>query len=160
MDWANRDFVHLFSLDLVEGIRTHSRLLLPLVANGLEPGVGGNTDARLFVQLPLEAVQRGQFRSELVISVFDGCKRAGYFDATRSNAECGGDQHVVLEPSAIQREKPRTRTASLQEVVPPRGRVEDGNRSHVDSMNENGGAQGPSTEAATCWTRRLTTGGI
>ena len=116
---AHGDLVNLLPFDLVEGIGVHGRLLLALIANGLEPGMPRHPDACLLVKLAFEAMESGHLRRELVISELGRQVGSRQLDGPRAVAEHCRDRDVVVAPLAIEGQHPRTRPVPAEDVVPP-----------------------------------------
>jgi hypothetical protein len=132
---AHRDFVNFLPFDLVEGVGVHCRVFLPLVANRLEPRMGGDADARLLVKLSLKTVHGWHFRRQLVITELNRRPCPCHVDDTRWVAEYGRNEDVFVASLSIECKNPRPRVVPAQEVVTPRFRLEDRDSVDGDSMD-------------------------
>src|SRR4051812_39800151 len=94
---ADCNLVNFLSLDPVEGMSVHRRLLFSFVANGFEPRMTADTNSGLLVKLSLEAVKRRQLRGQFVITELRRGDRSSDQNGACRVAECSGDPDLIAE---------------------------------------------------------------
>ena len=157
---AHGDFVHLLSLDPVEGIVVHGGLGLTLVSDGLEPWVRRHAHARLLVQFSLEAVKGREFGRHLVVSHFGA--RHGPRQKKRSVRclEHRRDRYAPLVSPAKEGDDAVSFADLGRQMVSPRLRIEDLRFCDALPVDEDRRGHGSPSEAATCRRSPLTPSGM